>query len=123
MVPSAEVLALPDRGALLDQVDELRAHREGLGAVRRGDRGDERDIADRRARRRGAIAATRRPEARGDLGAHVARGISARRGAPRSRARDGRAVVVVADDALEDDERAVAPASSRRLRAAARSIG
>ena len=40
------MLALPDRHALLDLVDEAGAGGEGLGAMRGGDDGDEGDVPD-----------------------------------------------------------------------------
>ena len=81
-----EVLTLPDRRPLLDQVDQLRAHRERLGAVRRSDGCDQRDVADRQGadpvdRPRRAIPTPPRPPRT------RRRGRSARPDALRSRGR------------------------------------
>ena len=81
-----EVLALPDRGALLDAVDEQRARGERLGAVRGGDGCHERDIPD--GERADAVRGGD-PKAglARDLGTASRGGTARPRGAPRSRAR------------------------------------
>ena len=112
-----QVLALPDGSALLDPVDEIRARREGVGAMRRGDARDQRDVADDEASDAmgGGHA---HAELLGDLLAHGAQERLGLRMRLVVEQFDALAVVVVADDALEGDHRAVRGVSTKASMAA-----